>query len=179
MQNAWNSTLSRPKKPMRRSAFKPPSLPLKKEEGDRKPRSAPRRGLKRSRTDTVGKLKKRVWELCKAITRAKYRKPNGTFNCFTCGRLIDCDAKAQTGHFISNASGGASLRFHLPNLRIQDYYCNINLGGNGAEFYRNLVQEIGQEQVDRLFVLKNQTVKADKLFYKNLIVKYEKLLKQV
>lgn len=54
MENAWNSTLSRPKKPMRRSAFKPPSLPLRKEgKGNGKPTSAPKR--------KVQVFKQKIW----------------------------------------------------------------------------------------------------------------------
>lgn len=164
--NRWNSTFkSKPTVPLKRSRIAPGARKGKK------PRMA------RHRLDTVGKLKKQLWELCKQITRAKYRNKDGTFNCFTCSRLIDNDAKAQTGHCIPSASGGALLRYHLDNLRIQDYYCNINLGGNGSAFFRNLILELGTEKVETLFKLRGQTVKADRLFYANKISEYQELLK--
>ena len=131
--------------------------------------------MKRKSKTPLAVAKDKLWELCKKIVRARYVKSDGTWDCFTCGKLIDCPAKAQTGHFIPSATGGALLRYDLRNLRIQDYYCNINLGGNGSAFYRNLVAEKGQEYVDQLFLVKQQTVKADIIFINNLIEQYEKL----
>lgn len=166
MTNRWNSTFS----------VKQPK-PRKRVQNALKRRITRKKGMSRQRLDTVGKLRKTLWELCKQITRAKYRNKDGTFNCFTCGRLIDNDSKAQTGHLIPSSVGGASLRHHLDNLRIQDYFCNINAGGNGAIYYRNLCTEIGQERVDALFALKGQTVKADRIFYAKKITEYQELLK--
>ena len=124
-------------------------------------------------------LRLKLWELCKQITRKRYQKPNGTWICYTCDRLIDIPAKAHTGHGIPSSVGGISCRFHLDNLRIQDYYCNINLGGNGSEFYRRLVEEIGQKRVDDLFILKNKVAKADIIFYMNKVEEYTELLKSL
>lgn len=52
------------------------------------------------------------------------------------------------------------LKYDLRNLRICCYHCNINLGGNGSAFYRNLVNIEGQEYVDKLFEDKQKTIKA-------------------
>lgn len=127
---------------------------------------------------TATQLKKILWELCKQITRARYKLPDGSWNCYTCGRRIDEPAKAQTGHCLPSGSCGALLRHHLDNLRIQDYYCNINLGGNGAIFITNLRKEIGDERVDAMLALKNKTVKADSIFYQNLINTYQSILNE-
>ena len=40
--------------------------------------------------------------------------------------------------------------FMPDNLRPQCYNCNINLGGNGAEFSRRYILEYGQEKFDRV-----------------------------
>lgn len=122
------------------------------------------------------KLRKKLWELCKQATRKAYKLPDGTWNCFTCGRRIDEPAKAQTGHFIPSGSCGAFLRYDLRNLRIQDYYCNINLGGNGATYYKALVEENGQEYVDQLFRDKQKVIKADVIWLQSKIDEYEKVL---
>lgn len=124
----------------------------------------------------VKKLREELWTLCKEITRLRYQREDGLWVCYTCDRLIDEKGKAQTGHGIPSSTGGASLRYHLDNLRIQDYYCNINLGGNGGEFYRRLVLEIGQEEVNELYKLKGKIVKADWVWYTNLIHEYEIIL---
>lgn len=144
--------------------------PKEVRKGDGKPRHAPlRRPLKRSRTDIIGKLKKMLWEACKVVVRAKYGHPDGTFTCYTCDKTLLKPQDAQTGHFIASSVGGISLRYNLDNLRIQCYTCNIHLGGNGAEFYRRLVLEVGQEKVDSLFEIKKQIVKADRIWYENAI----------
>lgn len=120
----------------------------------------------------IQKLKEKLWELCKQITRKTYQRDDGTWRCYTCDRVIDSPAKAQTGHFIPSGTGGAYLRYDLRNLRVQDYYCNINLGGNGAEYYKRMVAEVGQEAVDKLFQDKQLTIKADKWFYLSKIEEY-------
>ena len=130
--------------------------------------------LKNKSKDKISTIQNRLWELCKQITRKKYVK-DGKWNCFTCGRIIDEPAKAQTGHFIPKAACGAYLKYDLRNLRIQDYWCNINLGGNGAEFYKAMVRENGQEFVDQLYKDKQVTVKAYDHYLK-LIEEYQKLL---
>ncbi len=130
----------------------------------------------KKKNKTPAQLKKQLWELCKQITRKTYENKDGLWTCYTCDRRIDEPAKAQTGHFIPSGSCGAFLRFDLRNLRIQDYYCNINLGGNGAEFYKRMVKESGQEYVDQLFRDKQKIVKADSLFYLQKIREYTEKL---
>lgn len=109
---------------------------------------------------TIGKLGKLLWVECKRIVRATYIKQNGTWDCFTCGRLIDEPSKAQTGHFIPSSVCGAYLRYDLRNLRIQCYNCNINAGGAGAMYYQALVKEKGQEYVDQIMQDRNKVIKA-------------------
>lgn len=130
--------------------------------------------MKKPKKLTIGKIQKLLWEECKRIIRARYIKHDGTWNCFTCGRLIDEPAKAQTGHFIPSSICGAYLRYDLRNLRIQCYGCNINAGGNQAYYYRNLVQENGQEYVDAIFQDKNKIVKAYDHYF-DLLYKYKEL----
>lgn len=117
------------------------------------------------------KLREELWNECKRITRLRYKQGEYWY-CFTCGRLIDEPAKAQTGHFIPSSTCGAYLRYDLRNLRIQCYNCNINQGGAGAYFYKNLVKEKGQEYVDKLFQDKHVSIKADKWWYQEMINKY-------
>jgi len=121
------------------------------------------------------KLRDELWHECKRIIRKRYQRPDGLWNCFTCKRLIDEPAKAQTGHFIPSSVGGAFLRYDLRNLRIQCYNCNINQGGAGAFFYKALVEENGQEYVDQLFKDKHMTIKADSWWYQSKIDEYVQL----
>lgn len=120
------------------------------------------------------KLKEELWNECKRIIRSRYKQGDYWF-CFTCQKLIDEQAKAQTGHFLPSSTCGAFLRYDLRNLRVQCYNCNINQGGAGAEFYRNLVTENGQEYVDQLFRDKRVSIKADSWWYQEMINKYKEL----
>lgn len=123
---------------------------------------------------SITKLQSDLWQQCKRIVRATYIKQNGTWECFTCNRTIDEPAKAQTGHFIPSSVCGAYLRYDLRNLRIQCYNCNINAGGAGALYYKNLVAEKGQEFVDKIFEDKNKIIKAYD-HYVDLLEKYKLL----
>lgn len=131
--------------------------------------------MKRGKKTPLKKSQDELWELCKLITRQRYQKSDGTWDCFTCGRPITDPGKAQTGHCIPSSVGGALLRYNLDNLRIQDYFCNINAGGNGAVFITNLRREIGDERVDAMLSLRGQTVKADIIWYRIKIDEYKKL----
>lgn len=116
-------------------------------------------------------LKKKLWELCKQIIRLKYGN-----TCYTCDKQGLAGSSWHTGHFIASSIGGAFLRYDLRNLRPQCYRCNIDLSGNGAIFYRKMVEREGQEYVDRIFRDKQRIIKADNLFFENKIIEYTKIL---
>ena len=105
--------------------------------------------MKRSPIRKVSKqpisvIQRRLWQLCRELADTLYNAPGGSPRCFTCDRCISGSNK-QLGHFIAKAACGAYLKYDMRNLRWQCYNCNIHLGGNGAEFYRRLVEQEGQE----------------------------------
>src|SRR3990167_7403089 len=110
--------------------------------------------LKRKSKSPQRKLEDEIWQLCRKIQYAKYGK-----TCFTCRKPVE-GQNAHLGHFIPRSVGGVALRYNLDNLRPQCYYCNINLGGNGSAFYKRLLEDEGQEFIDKLFALKQQTTKG-------------------
>jgi hypothetical protein len=125
----------------------------------------------KNKKQTPKQLKKKLWELCRQVADQQY--PNA--KCYTCdAEIVGCNK--QLGHFIPSSTCGALLRYDIRNLRWQCMRCNCYLGGNGAVFYRKMVEREGQKYVDDLFALKNQSVKADILFYLKLIKEYEDLL---
>lgn len=128
--------------------------------------------LKRKSKSDNRKLQDALWQECRRIILKRYEK-NGKHYCFTCDKEVS-GSNRQLGHFIPNSVGGALLRYNLDNLRIQCYYDNINLGGNGSEFYRRMVKENTDEYVDKLFALKGQTVKASD-HYQKLLEEYKQL----
>jgi len=78
--------------------------------------------------------------------------------CWTCEAKGLKGSNFHGGHFIPDASGGIALRYHEDNIHPQCFRCNMHLGGNGAEYYRKMVKEYGQEFVDELFRIKNQVI---------------------
>lgn len=129
--------------------------------------------LKRKSKSETRKVQDELWQECRRIIKARYVLPDGTYRCFTCGKPIE-KSNCQLGHFIPNSVGGALLRYNLDNLRLQCYYDNINLGGCGAIFYKKLLEEKGQEHIDKLFILKGQTTKAID-HYLQLLEEYKKI----
>lgn len=128
--------------------------------------------IKKIKKQTPKQLKTKLWELCRKVADQQY--PNSP--CYTCGSIIS-GANKQLGHFIPSSTCGAFLRYDIRNLRWQCMRCNIHAGGNGAVYYRRMVEREGQAYVDKLFQDKQKTVKADEIFYMNLIKEYEGLLK--
>lgn len=123
--------------------------------------------VKRKRRTPEARLRVQLWELCKEIIRKRY----GNI-CYTCGKEGLSGSSWQTGHFIPRSVCGAYLRYDLRNLRPQCYRCNIDLSGNGAVFYRNLVRDEGQAYVDTLFSDKERVITANRAFYQFLIDEY-------
>lgn len=120
-------------------------------------------------------IQNKLWKLCKLIVRNRYVKDDGTWDCFTCKKPITKLKNAHTAHFIPSASCGVYLRFDLDNLRVCCYHCNINLGGYGAMFYRNLLEEKGKKYVDNIFKKIVMNVKVGDEYYENKIREYEEI----
>lgn len=92
--------------------------------------------------------------------------------CYTCGKSGLSGSNWHTGHLWPKASLGAYLKYDIRVLRPQCYHCNINLGGNGAVFYRKMIEEHGQDYVDDLEADRRITTKALDHYLK-LIPEYE------
>lgn len=129
--------------------------------------------LKRKSKTPIAKTQQKLWELCKQIIRLKYGN-----TCYTCGKTGLVGSSWQTGHFIPKSTSGAYLKYDLRNLRPQCYRCNIDLSGNGAEFYKRLREREGQKYVDEIFKDKQRTTKAFD-YYLTLIPKYEDIFEQL
>ena len=102
--------------------------------------------MKKKKKNPLVALKKKLWKLCKIKTRERYGNC-----CYTCGRTGLSGSNWHTGHMIPKSICGAYLKYDLRNLRPQCYHCNINLGGNGAAFLRNMDLIEGGEYVEKLY----------------------------
>lgn len=123
--------------------------------------------LKKKSKQPISLLQRKLWDECKRIIRTRY--PNV---CYTCGATGLAGANWHTGHLWAKASLGANLKYDLRVLRPQCYHCNINLGGNGAVYYRKMLDEFGREYMDKLEAEKHITVKAYD-HYQSLLEEYK------
>ena len=123
-------------------------------------------------------LKKKLWSLCKEIVRKKYGLPNGTYICYTSGKLIIAPKDAHTGHFIHSSLCSVEMRYDLNNLRIQSYDQNINKNGNTLQFEENLIRDHGKRYVTNLKKKNRATIgkQYGRWWYESKILEYEKLL---
>jgi len=105
---------------------------------------------KEAKKHTMGWWKKKFW-----TTFSLYIRTRDDFTCFTCGKKGEGKG-LHAGHMIPRACGGLSLYFHEENVHAQCYYCNINLGGNGAIYATKFIEKYGQETFDEIIRLKDQ-----------------------
>ena len=125
--------------------------------------------LKRKSKSKIKKLQDKLWNECKRITREQHGN-----TCYTCGASGLEGSNWQTGHMWAKASLSTHLKYDLRVLRPQCMRCNCHMGGMGADFYRNMVKEIGQEEMDKLEQERNILIKADEQWYLDKIKEYER-----
>jgi len=120
-------------------------------------------------------IENKLWALCRQLTF----RAHGT-DCYTCNQKNLKGKNLQCGHGYSKGALGASMKYDLRILKPQCFNCNINFGGMGVVFWKNLETELGKENADKLYqecrASKGLPIKA-RPFYLELIKKYEELLK--
>jgi len=124
----------------------------------------------RKKKSELKKLQDELWELCKQITRKRFRKFDDSYSCFTCGHFVEVP---HTGHIITDSTCSTEMSYSLDNLRLQCYACNINKSGNWQAFY----QILGKEYIDDIVKRNNESKgkKYDILWYKRKVEEYKNL----
>lgn len=124
---------------------------------------------KKPKLASISKLKKDLWKLV-----STYIRERDGIRCISCDRLSRKKGSNHAGHFLPSGNCGALLRYHPNNIHSQCYFCNVNMGGNGAVYYTKMIEKYGPDFVDRLFQIKNQiTIQADRYFYTSMIELYK------
>lgn len=85
-------------------------------------------------------LERKLWELCKQITRLKY-----TNTCFTCDKPDLHGKELHTGHFLKKRILPYEMKYDLRILRNQCSRCNLKGNGNEGLYAINLVKTEGVE----------------------------------
>jgi 5-methylcytosine-specific restriction endonuclease McrA len=108
----------------------------------------------------VSTSRKKAWEWFSRYIRLRDTLERGSgqyVKCCTCDTVKHWK-EMQAGHFIPQAQGNA-VRFDERNVHAQCYRCNMNLGGNGPEYYPFMVELYGEEIINELKLLSKTTVK--------------------
>jgi hypothetical protein len=125
----------------------------------------------KTKTVPISKLKKQLWQLCRAIIIGRHGN-----TCFTCFRGELAGSNLHVGHFLPSSICSAALRYDLSNLRPQCYRCNIHLSGNWPAYEAHLIEDgIDPDELKR----RNRETtgkKYDVLFYKAKIAEYEEIV---
>ena len=101
----------------------------------------------------------------------------GYGSCVTCGHG-DNWVDLQAGHFVARAQGNLAA-FDIRNIHTQCFRCNINLGGNGAEYFPWMVAKYGQEVVEEIRQLAGKTVKYTQWDYEQMAEHYSLEFKRI
>lgn len=124
----------------------------------------------RAKKKTPKQLKNKLWQLCKEVVRRR----DGNV-CVICKQQNLVGSNWHTGHLIPRSTCGALLRYDIRNLHSSCYYCNINLGGNGATYVRYVESKYGRDFVDSLFLDKEKFAKDDSHLLLHKIKEYEEI----
>lgn len=94
--------------------------------------------------------------------------------CFDCGKLV-YGQQFQCGHWITDASGGALLRYHPFNMNGQAGGCNCGYRQEEVKinYTLKMIEKYSIERVNKLRQLKNKTIKADIIWYEQMIELYK------
>ena len=99
---------------------------------------------------TVAKWKKKVWVVFSKYIRLRDADDNGCCRCVTCGKPFHYKA-IHAGHFIPKRNN--AVMFEETNVSCQCVYCNMFMHGQGAKYYKFMLEKYGQEEIDRLMDL--------------------------
>lgn len=143
-----------------------------------KPKTKPkaRRTIKKVSSTDLSYRRKIIAELDRItsiVVRQRGCDRNGYNTCYTCGakyhwKDLDC------GHYIKR--GYMQTRWELANLRPQCRHCNRILSGNYSIYERKIRQELGTDEVQKLWDRAYKTDKISTIELELLLTKMKKLL---
>jgi hypothetical protein len=111
-----------------------------------------RKKVEKKKTESVTQLKKKLDAIFSLYIRQKYADDSGNVECYTCGSVKPIKSM-QNGHFWSRSH--LSVRWDEDNCRCQCAGCNVFKHGNYIVYTRKLLNEIGQQEFDKLEQKKN------------------------
>lgn len=125
--------------------------------------------------ERIKKAKKKLTELSHEFVRRRDSIEDHTIagNCFDCGKYGE-GQNFQTGHWIPDSVGGATLRYHPHNMHGQYSGCNCGYQQEMVKirYTQAMYQKYGEKRAMELVALKNRIIRADIIWYEKMIDLY-------
>lgn len=94
------------------------------------------------------KWKDKLWKLMSEYIRLRDADWRGNVKCISCGKTYNYK-QVHAGHYFPRTSGN-ELYFYENNIHGQCIYCNLHLHGNLHWYRKNLIEKIGQAELDNM-----------------------------
>jgi hypothetical protein len=125
---------------------------------------------------SLKQIQNNIWQECKRVIKVRFGN-----DCYTCDAKNLTGSNRHTGHLIPKKYLPYQFKYDLRFLRPQCYNCNMNLGGMGALYLSNLLDEDEIEESEIWdFVYKVKEVKKiqkeNKIKPKDVELFYRELL---
>ena len=120
--------------------------------------------------------KKKAWAAFSKYIRLSYADKNGNCTCVTCGSVKPYK-EIHAGHFIPKRNN--AVMFEETNVHPQCPYCNLYMHGQGAKYYKFMLEKYGQEEIDRLMDLDKTTKQFSACDVEEMIVDYRGKVKEL
>jgi Bacteriophage Lambda NinG protein len=123
-------------------------------------------------------IKAKAWSIVSDYTRLRDFIYYG--RCVATGEKILDWRDGDAGHFYTMAGHGALIGFDVMNIHLQSKMSNkLSSASDGANFERELIERYGEEIIEYLNKVRNQTVKADDIFFLQKIKSIYGLFKEL
>lgn len=129
---------------------------------------------KRTRSPTLGALKKKAWKVLSMYVRKRDADEGGFVGCYTCGAPIHHKLEAQAGHAIPGRTGAVLLDVDI--IRPQCRRCNVFMGGRYEIFAAKLIRENGLEWFEQKLEGARRVVKLTRADLEDFIQNYKQKL---
>ena len=118
--------------------------------------------MKKNKKSSLKQIQVKIWDECKRIIKIRYGN-----DCYTCGAKNLTGSNRHTGHLVPKKYLPYQFKYEVRYLRPQCYNCNMNLGGMGAIYLNNLLDETTSGDEYEIFNWIDKVEKQKKLQHEN------------
>jgi hypothetical protein len=133
-------------RPIKRTAIKARKCGLYAHECGQTDEKGPcvRKRIRKASKNPLPRARKAFWEKFRDYIKAR----DGN-TCFSCGKAGLEGSGWHAGHMFPSGNNSI-LRYHPKNVHSQCFFCNLNMGGNGAAYASRFIDTYGIEEFRRL-----------------------------